>query len=132
MVLEGLEDSLRSPKSEGPVTKGSLTIEHVLPQAWRDYWPLAADAAAPAAEVRDRLVQTIGNLTLVTARLNPALSNSAWSEPPHACKRKGLADHSVLQLNRKLLEVAPTTWDDASIQARGAELARLAATVWPR
>ncbi|MCC6179449.1 MAG: DUF262 domain-containing protein [Chloroflexi bacterium] len=132
MVLEGLEDSLRSPKSEGPVTKGGLTIEHVMPQAWRDYWPLAADAGATAAEVRDRLVQTIGNLTLVTARLNPALSNSAWADPAEACKRKGLADHSVLQLNRKLLEAAPTTWDEASIQARGAELARLAATVWPR
>lgn len=132
MVLEGLEDALRSPKSEGPVPKSSLTIEHVMPQAWRDHWPLGADAEPSAAEVRDRVVQTIGNLTLVTARLNPALSNSAWAEPPEACKRKGLADHSVLQLNRKLLEAAPTTWDEALIQARGAELARLAATVWSR
>lgn len=132
MVLEGLEDGLRSPKSEGPVAKGSLTIEHVMPRAWRDHWPLAVDAAASAAEVRDRLVHTIGNLTLVTARLNPALSNSAWAEPPHACKRKGLKEHSVLQLNWKLLEAAPTKWDEASIQARGADLAKLAATVWPR
>jgi hypothetical protein len=132
MVLEGLEDSLRSPKSEGLVTKGSLTIEHVMPQAWRDHWPLAADAGTDAAGVRDRMVQTIGNLTLVTAKLNPALSNSAWAQPVNACKRKGLTDHSVLHLNKKLLDAAPTFWDEKAIEARGVELASLAANVWPR
>lgn len=132
MVLEGFEDTLRSPKSEGPVAKGKLTIEHVMPQAWREYWPLSADEAPEAAEVRDRLVQTIGNLTLVTGRLNPALSNCAWAEPAEMCKRKGLADHSVLQLNKKLLEAAATVWDEGSINARGAGLAELFSVIWPR
>ena len=132
MVLEGLEDFLRSPKTEGPVPRGSLTIEHVMPQAWREHWPLGADPDSTAASARDRLVQTIGNLTLVTARLNPALSNSAWVQPGDACKRKGLADHSVLQLNKKLLEAAPTVWDEATIQARSLELASLAAATWPK
>ncbi|CAN5580917.1 DUF262 domain-containing protein [soil metagenome] len=132
MVLEGLEDFLRSPKSEGFVTRGSLTIEHIMPQAWRDHWPLGADAEPAAVGVRDRLVQTIGNLTLVTAQLNPALSNSAWAQPVDTCKRKGLADHSVLQLNKKLLEAAPTVWEETMIEDRGAVLASLAAKVWPR
>jgi len=132
MVLEGLEDSLRSPKSEGPVTRGSLTIEHVMPQTWREHWPLEADAELTSASARDRVVQTIGNLTLVTARLNPALSNSAWAQPSDACKRKGLADHSVLQLNKKILDAAPAGWDEATIEARSLELTTLAAMTWPR
>lgn len=132
IVLEGLEDSLRSPKSEGPVAKSSLTIEHVMPQGWRRHWPLPEDSAPEAAEVRDRLAQTIGNLTLVTKGLNPALSNAAWAEPANACKRRGLDNHSVLLLNRKLLESAPAEWNEESIEVRGRELAAQFASVWPR
>jgi hypothetical protein len=41
MVLEALEDAGRSGLSEeGHVQRGTLTIEHVLPQKWQQHWPL--------------------------------------------------------------------------------------------
>ena len=130
IVLEGLEDALRSPKSEEEhVPRVILTIEHVMPQGWREHWPLGAldqQNELEAAEQRDRLLHTIGNLTLVNERLNPALSNSPWT-----VKREELAKHSVLHLNKKLLSSAPDVWEESSIRERGGRLAALMATVWP-
>ena len=95
MVLEALEESLRTSKAEeAQVTRGTLTIEHLMPQAWREHWlsPLAEGAdVEETAAVRDRIIHSIGNLTLVNEKLNPALSNAAWTE-----KQKGIAEHSVL------------------------------------
>jgi len=128
MILEGIEDVLRSPKSEEEhVLRNVLTIEHIMPQAWRDHWPLHGEYSEEAVGERDRLVQTIGNLTLVNAKLNPALSNAAW-----ASKRQELAKHSVLHLNKDLLEGAAAGWDETSIRERGNRLAMLATKVWPR
>ena len=130
MALEGLEDALRSPKSEEEhVPRGILTIEHVMPQAWRDHWPLGGldqQNDLEAAQERDRLVHTIGNLTLVTRALNPALSNSGWAE-----KRVELEKHTVLHLNKGLLSSALDIWDESRIRERGGHLAALVASVWP-
>lgn len=128
MILEGIEDFLRSPKSEEEhVPRKVLTIEHIMPQAWRDHWPLQGEYSEEAVGERVRLVQTIGNLTLVNEKLNPALSNAAWPS-----KRQELAKHSVLHLNKDLLEQAATGWDETSIRQRGSRLATLATKVWPR
>ena len=131
MILEALEDAYRGPKSEDEfVTKGKLTIEHVLPQAWRDNWPLIVphgETEEAAVLHRDRLLHTIGNLTLVTKALNPALSNAAWS-----IKRKELSKYSVLHLTKRLLEAEGVDWDEATIEARGRQLANKAMTIWPR
>jgi hypothetical protein len=41
MILESVEEKMRTPKSEEPqVYRGTLTIEHVLPQEWKANWPL--------------------------------------------------------------------------------------------
>jgi hypothetical protein len=131
MILEALEDAYRGPKSEDEfVTRGKLTIEHVLPQAWRENYPLSAASGEDgelAAAHRDRIIHTLGNLTLVTKSLNPALSNSAW-----LTKREELWEHSVLHLTKHLLEQGATEWNEEAIELRGHELARQAAKVWPR
>jgi len=79
MVLEALEDSYRSPKSESQfVERGTLTIEHILPQSWQANWPLDVaedDTPETAALRRERLLHSIGNLTLVTGSLNTPMSN---------------------------------------------------------
>lgn len=130
MVLEGLEDALRSPKTEEKhVKRGVLTIEHLMPQDWRKNWPLRPqdrENDLEAAERRDRLIHTIGNLTLVNRRLNPALSNAPWE-----AKRTEIAKHSVLYLNKGLLDQAPESWDEDAIEARGKSLADLFITIWP-
>ena len=128
LVLEGIEERLRSPKAEEPNVPRNLTIEHVMPQEWRKRWPPPASAENPddAAEQRDRLVHSLGNLTFVNQKLNSAMSNAPWQE-----KQPELDKHSTLFLNKELLDNADDVWDEAAIEARARRLARVAAEVWP-
>ena len=132
LLLEGIEDSLRSPKSEDAHVARGLTIEHIMPQGWREHWPLEIQEPAGAAASRDRLVQTIGNLTLVTKQLNPSLSNSPWvADAGKNSKRAGLSEHTVLHLNKRVLDSTPDAWTEDQIRARSNTLADLAARAWP-
>jgi hypothetical protein len=140
ILLEALEDELRTDHTEqltvpvGEQAGAKLTIEHVMPQSWRDNWPPLEDDASEGAD-RDELVHTLGNLTIVTARLNPTLGNMAWAE-----KRQWLGEHSLLRLTHGTLLSAPpnttisdwaTTWDEHRIRARGKYLASLSLAIWP-
>lgn len=132
MVLEAIEDALRSPKSEEQHVPRGLTIEHIMPQGWRQHWPLPIGAPSDAPEVRDRVVQTLGNLTLVNDRLNPSMSNGPWtSEDPTQSKRHGLSEHSVLLLNREVLKMAPEQWDENLVRQRSTVLFESIASIWP-
>ena len=128
LVLEGIEERLRTPKAEETQVQRNLTIEHVMPQEWRAHWPPPLNGLEPeeAEAQRDRLVHSIGNLTFVNQRLNSALSNAPWPE-----KSVELAKHSTLFLNKDLLESAGDAWDEAAVEARARRLAEVAAEVWP-
>lgn len=123
MVLSAVELELRrSNKVEDiDALPGNLTIEHVMPQRWRDHWPL--DDAGE--ETRDQAVQLLGNLTLTSGPLNSALSNGPW-----ASKRAALAHHSLLLLNQQI--TAHDRWDESTIASRGRELASMICRLWPR
>lgn len=132
MVLEAIEDDLRGwrfgevPLGEERVARGKLNIEHVMPRKWAMYWPLGG---AQSELERDALVNTIGNLTLLTGKLNSKVSNGPWLGPEG--KRAGLEKHSVLFLNRKLLEAAGNQWNDSSIRTRTEQLGSLIIEIWP-
>lgn len=129
MVLEGIEDALRGPFAETRyVTPGSLTIEHIMPRSWEKHWTLAngSDPVAARAE-RERLLHSIGNLTLITGKLNTSQSNGPWET-----KRAALDAHSVLYLNKRLLTAyGERSWDEVGIRERGRALAAQASTIWP-
>ena len=78
------------------------------------------------ARDRDRVIHTIGNLTLLNGSLNPALSNSDWDT-----KRQGLSEHSVLYLNKGLLDNAPERWSEQEIATRGEFMFEKLTSVWP-
>ena len=132
MVLEGIEAELRTNRAESQSVPRNLTIEHIMPQVWRDHWPLPSGAVDPAADptraalTRDTLVHSAGNLTLVTQRLNSSISNGPWPS-----KRAELDQHSVLFLNKDLLDNAPDGWDETAIAARARRLCQAAIKVWP-
>lgn len=128
LVLEGIEGKYRQSifAEQEDVPKG-LTIEHVLPQSWEAHWPLpVAVDEEEARKERNRILHTIGNLTLVTRRLNSLASNARWEQ-----KRETLSKHAVFCLNRVLLsEAMHTAWDEEMILARSKGLAKLIADVW--
>ncbi len=130
-VLEGLEEELRSNMAETQVAPRGLTIEHILPQKWQENYPLPADtrdveAAVEMRENRNRIIHSIGNLTLVNGRLNASLSNARWAK-----KQKTLGKHTVLFLNKELLAVKPTVWNEEMILKRAERLSKVATRVWP-
>jgi hypothetical protein len=134
MVLQALEEELqrRAIKAE-PVIKfdfSKLTIEHVLPQTWQTHWMLA-----PGTEPHDRdaAVHRIGNLTLVSGKLNPSMSNAPWlpTSTSKNSKRAALDVHSKLELNGKLVRNHPEKWDEACISNRATELFEIAKAIWP-
>lgn len=128
LILQGIEGELRARSmAETQTVPGGLSIEHIMPQAWQRHWPLPGDTAdEERSRSRNRLIQSIGNLTLVTQRLNSALSNAPWEQ-----KRETLAQHSTLFLNKILLDNAPAVWDEAAIAGRAERLHQAAVRVWP-
>ena len=129
MVLETIEDNLRGVLAEeAHVARGSLTIEHVMPQSWAEHWPLGPATDSFRAELeRERLLHSLGNLTLVNAKLNPTLSNASW-----ASKRVTLAEHTVLHLNKHLVNTyKDRDWSEATIKERGTALAKVVKRIWP-
>ena len=130
MLLEAIEEGLRkSPMTEYSDAPKGLPIEHVMPQSWRRNWPLS-DGVADEPEAiadRNRLIHTIGNLTLVNTSLNSTLKNASWES-----KRDTLGKHTVLRLNHRLLDESEgKDWDENFIQARSKRMAKLIAEVWP-
>lgn len=126
LVLAELEATLYSGKTERIVHDGELTIEHLLPQSWEAHWPLPDDAGHGSVEAhqrRETLVHTLGNLTLLTGKLNPAVSNGPWER-----KRAEILKHSALSLNRSL----PERWDEDTIMARADHLAEAFCRRWQR
>ena len=129
-ILQAIEEEMQrgAVKSEKLlVDVAGLTIEHIMPQSWQTNWPLA-DGDDPLD--RDARVQNIGNLTLVTDKLNPALSNAGWATGPNP-KRDQLRQHSKLEMNRQLLDQAADAWTDSMIADRAAILFETARGIWP-
>lgn len=128
MILEGIEEELRTDKAESKFVPRKLTIEHIMPKKWGEYWqlPLEVDDEVEATQERDRVIDSIGNLTLVNKRLNPALSNAPWEE-----KRTELNKHTTLFLNKDLIDEAPDVWDESAIAERAKRLSKVAIKIWP-
>lgn len=127
-LLEAMEEAQRTGFSEVSQVPRGLTVEHVMPQGWREHWKLPAGVTA---EDRDRLVQTIGNLTLLNGRFNTHQSNRPWidGESPESGKRANLNQHTVLAMNRVLCELPE--WEEDRIRQRAQVLFGFARKIWP-
>lgn len=134
-ILWELERATRSKFQVDDKRPGYLSVEHILPQAWTAYWPLADGRTVPATRIaldedmalamrhRDAHRHLLGNLTLVTVPLNSSMQNQAFSE-----KRERLGK-SLMALNTSIAESA--VWDEAAIAKRGTELTKQAIDIWP-
>lgn len=173
----------RDPYSEPVIIFGDkLTLEHVLPQAWKEKWDLPiskgsitydgtgsnpkisvnrelqgnsvlyADLfmsdykkkntnwktkpsrdglvsesyldAFNLALARDHCLESVGNLTLITGKLNSKLGNATFPE-----RREALREHSILKLNSEICE--QDAWDVNEIQERAERLIDDVCQIWP-
>jgi hypothetical protein len=129
MVFEALEDAQRGyPTGHrlamGPITRNKGTLEHLMPQKWRRNWQ---DDLSPEEEARrDRVVQEIGNLTLVTQALNSKVSNGTWQT-----KRDHFKSISDVLLTNEAMVMGEEGWDEQTITDRTALLISQILEVWP-
>ena len=126
MILLALELELQDEMSESVTLGKRLSIEHLLPQRWKtEHWPVPGRKDfEEEREERERVVHTIGNLTLLRQKLNSSVSNG-----PFRAKQKAILKHSALNLNRPLGEW--DGWDEGAIRQRSEELFRAARKIWP-
>jgi uncharacterized protein with ParB-like and HNH nuclease domain len=139
-VLRRVSETYVNNLNEQITIDGPLTVEHILPQNWIDHWPLSsgergltdhelydADSDDPktvASRHRNTVLQTMGNLTILTQELNSSVSNSAWPT-----KKPALLLASLLPINQQLHGY--DIWDEKAIQKRCEELLQRALRVWP-
>jgi hypothetical protein len=130
MVLEAIEVNLRSDESEPLGSTDGLTVEHIMPVQWQQHWSIPVSANASHEDevlrIRSDTIESIGNLTLTTSKLNSKLSNGPWTR-----KREALMNHSSLFLNKTLLNNAPNVWDEAAIERRSLFFAEKILEIWP-
>lgn len=133
-ILSALEDRRRSNDEycQMPAPDvDQLTIEHIMPRSWQTHWQLPADVDHEIVEKkqiaemkRNELVDTLGNLTLLTAKLNTRVSNASWQT-----KRDEMGKHPGLYLNQDVLQ--KEAWTDNAIRNRGRKLLDDILKVWP-
>lgn len=131
LVLQAIEDSYRgfsggtTSKTGVRVHREKQQIEHILPRSWKAHWPV--EGAAAAAE-REEHLHRLGNLTLLTAALNAAVSNGAWLGA--SGKRAALNKHDVFLMNRRLVDMSELGWAEDLIDARGEEMIEEILNTW--
>lgn len=131
MILEAIEDHRRGwdtprPLHEQPIVRGTCTIEHIMPQEWRAFWPGTEIDASGAR--RDDTTQTLGNLTLLTQALNTRVSNGPWAGAKG--KRSSFALHTSILLTREVLELGREHWDDGLIHERTERMIDEILAIW--
>ncbi len=138
-ILRRIEMALLTSKHERVTIESGLTIEHVLPQEWIKHWRLPDGTKgiplddrlirpSPESDARERVLHTIGNLTLLTGPLNSTNQNREFEY-----KVRKIKEYSLLALNgyfRQRVEKGKG-WDEDAIQERGRRLFKQAVRIWP-
>lgn len=142
-ILEQLEYEYRSKFDEGVILTDTLTIEHVMPKKWAENWLLTGDIKAPCEssieamiqnyrisdemkklmDNREMVIDTFGNLTLLTEALNPSIGNANWDVKQEKFRK------SLLAINRSI--ASRDTWSEIEIEERSRDLGKLASKIWP-
>jgi hypothetical protein len=85
----------------------------------------------------------LGNLTLVTQKLNHVLSHRPWTDAEAMIvapkgkdaglgKRSLINRYSTLVLNKEIVDDNVVKWSEVDISARGVELSKRVILAWPR
>ncbi len=133
LILEALDLQMETSKQEKVHIESTLTIEHVMPQGWdQDEWPFEEvkftdEEHQEQASQRNAILQTFGNLTLLTQPLNSSVGNHSFAQ-----KRPEIARQSRLRLNSYFQDFSNNdAWNETTIAERGRVLFEVAQQVWP-
>ena len=139
-ILLRLNNIYLTNKNEQIIVKNPLTVEHLLPKNWIENWLLPDgtkglmpqeisnyqrnDPRVIATLQRNEILETLGNLTLLTQPLNSSISNNSWKD-----KKIQLLNASLLPINQQLHSIE--FWDEQAIKNRSNLLFEQAIKIWP-
>ena len=98
-----LLEKIENRENSATLDMGNLSIEHIMPQTSTSYWE---EKAGTSGEEYTGLVNTIGNLTLVTKPDNSAAGNKDFET-----KKKIFEDTLHIRMNKDLFEIQKWTAD---------------------
>ncbi len=137
-----------NPESDHSVAtlKYSFELEHIMPQKWIDYWgldvlPIVDENGnrlpnEEAAKIRRAAIYEIGNMTLLTSRLNKELQNYAFSDKVNGREikgkfRAGMKEFASLQITKEVIRTEPLVWNEEKISERTRRLTDEIKQIWP-
>ncbi|MHB1327678.1 MAG: GmrSD restriction endonuclease domain-containing protein [Gemmatimonadales bacterium] len=133
MVLESVEDHWRGwipgkvSAAGMRIRRASYVLEHLMPQSWAKHWPLPDDRTEAD---RDARIHRLGNLTLLTSKLNGTVSNGSWLG--EGGKASHFQEKDVVLLNSRLLkDYAAVQWDERGIDERTSRIVDSILAIWP-
>lgn len=124
--------------------KYTYTLEHIMPQKWEEHWKdipkkYNADGSEMTGEEakKDRAskVYWIGNMTLLTSSLNPALRNHAFEKKMNGeGQKRGIKAYADLSITKDDIvtsfERGDTIWDEHKIIERTAKIEEEIQEIW--
>ena len=127
--LEAVEDWHRgytktTSASGSRIKRGAMTIEHLLPQKWKDHWPVET---LQQQIDRDAHVHRLGNLTLLTQSLNSTVSNGPWNGAKG--KQQALDASDTLLMTREPRK--SEEWNEERINDRTHSMVTALLETWP-
>jgi uncharacterized protein with ParB-like and HNH nuclease domain len=122
-ILYKIEYYINSKNYTNTVKYDNLTIEHILPETeysnlpdcWQEQFSL---------EDYERLVHTLGNLTLITQQMNSSISNNCFED------KKDLYEKDTFNLTKNIAKKYDE-WNEESIRQRGECLLGYIKEIWP-
>ncbi len=127
-ILYLIESKLRNSAMYSTAMLGfnSYSLEHLMPKKWRNNWGIAIDP-----DNRDFVLQTLGNLAIITSSLNSAIRDGDWDKKLEGTSTKGgLKKHAAGLVTMEAV-LSSTDWDEDHISERADWLADKAIEIWP-
>lgn len=121
------------------------TLEHIMPKEWTSEWSdveiindgVAMDPATiEAKQFRQAAIESLGNKTLLTGKLNSTLRNGSFFKKINGDgpNKPGYGNHTSLSVTREIVDLAQQdpVWDEAHIDARLDNLYKEFVALWPQ
>lgn len=138
MVLFCIELTKWDEKDDIGQLQYNYQIEHIMPQKWKQYWALENEKDTPEnEEKRENAVYEIGNMLLLTQKLNSQIQNREFNvkvegeevigKGGRKKKRDGYRARTQLKLTKEILDAYDTgdrIWDEEHIQSRTERLGK--------
>jgi len=127
-ILYLLESAIRSEKAGVEILGfNSYSLEHLLPKKWRNNWGALDDEKA---RERDYKLLTLGNLAIITQKLNASIKDADWETKKRGKKGNDGLNSCSSGLFTMEYVLNQDEWNEDKIETRAKWLYSKASNIW--